>query len=314
MTVRVALIDPAGAAEAAADIQAGAWRPPCLAYPPEYLRWEFAAPGPAPLAVLAADTEEPVGFASAVPRRCRDRGAERDLYLVTFVAVRPAWQGRGLSARLYAALLDALRPTGVPVVTFALAGSGGQAALERAYARAGWTLRPIGEYRLHATVVTPTAPPAPPPADLAEFFRLPGRLDDPHALLDAPDAHLRADPRPRATVVSHDATGRVVAAATVVRTPTVTPDGPGAVTVLDGIRFGPGGAAHLRELVTAAGRCWPEPDGKAVVTAANVTGIDPAALRAAGLRQTPTVFHGYVAAADPDEPLLGASGTDLAVV
>jgi GNAT superfamily N-acetyltransferase len=312
--VRVALVEPAEAAGPAALIQAEAWRPPCLAYPADYLRWELTAPGPPARAVLATDGGEPAGFAAAAPRRARFGGADRDLYLVTFVAVRPAWQGRGVAGRLYAELLAALRPTGVPVVTFALAGSGGLAALERAYPRAGWSLRPLGEFRLHATVVTPAAPPAPPPADLADFLRLPSRFDDPAALLDAPGDHLRADPRPRAAVVSYGAGGEVAAAATAVRAPTATPDGPGAVTVLDGIRFGPGRGAGLRDLVTAAGRCWPEPDGKAIVTASNVTGIDPAALRAAGLRQAPTVFAGYVAAADPGEPVLAATGTDLAVV
>lgn len=315
--MRVELVDPAAAAEAAV-VQADAWRPPCLAYPAAYLRWELTAPGPPPLAALASDGGEPAGFAAALPRRARFRGADRDLYLVTFVAVRPGWQGRGLAARLYDTLLDAVRATGLPVVTYALAGSGGQAALERAYPRAGWRLGSLGDFRLHATVVSPASPPSPPPVDLAAFRRLPPRLPEADALHDAPSAagweHLRADPRPRATVVGRDAAGRVVAAGTVVRAPTLTPNGPAEVTVIDGLRYAPGGSAALREVVTAAGRLWPDADGRGVVTASNVTGVPAADLRAAGLRQTQTVFRGYVAAADPAEPLLGAAGSDLAVV
>ncbi|MBX9581903.1 MAG: GNAT family N-acetyltransferase, partial [Gemmataceae bacterium] len=262
--MRVASVDPGGAAAAAARVQADAWRPPCLAYPAAYLRWELAAPGPRAFAVLASDGDEPAGFAAALPRRVRFRGADRDLYLVTFMAVRPGWQGRGLAGRLYDALLTALRPIGLPVVTFAPAGSGGQAALERAYPRAGWSLRPLGEFRVHAAVVPPSETPDGPPAD-DTFRTLPSRLDDPDALLAAPSPaqwdHLRADPRPRATVVGRNAAGGVVAAATVVRTPTLTPEGPAEVTVIDGLRFAPGGAAALREVVAAAGSRWPDPAG-----------------------------------------------------
>lgn len=316
--MRVELVDPGGAAEAAAVVQADAWRPPCLAYPAAYLRWELTVPGPPALAALASDGGEPAGFAAALPRRVRLRGDVRDVSLVTFVAVRPGWQGRGLAARLYDTLLEAGRSAGRPVVTFALAGSGGQVALERAYARAGWTLCPLGEFRLHAAVFTPSATPSPLPTDLDAFRRLPPRSADPDVLIHAPSEagwdHLRADPRHRATVVGCNAAGEVVAAATVVRTPTLTPDGPSEVAVIDGLRFAPGGGVVLREVVTAAGRLWPDADGRAVVTASNVTGVDPADLRAAGLRQTQTVFRGYVAAADPAEPLLAATGTDLAVV
>ena len=312
MDVRV--LDPATAADPAARVLAEAWPPPCLAYPPDSLRWELAAPGPAPVAVLAEDGGEPAGFAAAVPRRVRFRGADRDVYLVSFVAVRPGWQGRGVSGRLYGELLAALRPAGLPVVTFAHAGTAGQAALDRAYPRAGWSIRKIDEFRVHATLVP--AGPSPEPADPAAFDALPARQSGPDALHDLPAwDHLAADPRPRAVVVARSPDGGGGATARVLRQPVVNPDGPGVVAVVEGIRLAAGaGPGALKDVVQAAGRAWPNPAGKQVVTVPNVTGIDPAHLRTAGLRQTPTVFYGYVAAADPNEPMIDATAADLPVV
>lgn len=311
-------VDPAGAAEAAAAILAEAWQPPCLDYPTDYLRWEFTAPGPPAVTVLADDGGEPAGFGAALPRRVRVGGAERYVYLVTFVAVRPGWQGRGVGGAVKAAVMAAVRPTDCPIVSFAQAGAGAEVAVLRSYERAGWVLRPLGECRVHAASIPPGDPPGPdavldgplPPAPV-----LPG----PDILTAAPTAadldHLRSDPRPRATVVSRGPGGEVVAAAAVVRSPVRTPQGPALVTQVDRLWVGRGaGPGALQKVIEAAGRRWPDPAGRTVVTVSNVSGLDPAALRAANIRQTHTVYRAYVAGPDPSDPILQATGTDLPVV
>lgn len=316
--MRVEVADPAAVAGRAADVLTAAWPPPCLAYPADYLRWEFTAPGsPSPVVVEATDGGEPVGVAAAVPRRVRFEATERDISLVSFVAVRPGCQGRGVAAGLYDALLAAVRPAGAAVVTFALAGSGGQKAIEKAYPRAGFHLRPLGEYRVHAAAVAAGDPPTTVTVDV--YHRLPNWPPDPAAVHDAPSAagraHRAANPRPRAVVVTRGPGGEVEGAASLVRTPIVTALGPAEVTAIDGLRLAAGaGPAVLKGLVEAAGRVWPAAAGRTTITASNVRGVDPAHLRAAGLRQTPTVYAGFVAAADPADPILRATVTDLPVV
>ena len=309
--MRIEMVEPAGVADLASRVLREAWPPPALDYSPEYLNWQFGFPGavPARTALAFADGEA-VGFIGTTPRRVRFHGAARAVMVVSFAAVRPAYRGRGLLQALYACLLDCVRRDGDPVLTFALVESAGQRGLERAYAAAGFTLHSLGTFPTYsylsrgaATDITPTAGP-------------PGSFDfpDDDTLWSDPTVeqwgHYSADPRPRALSVAATGAGPAVAAA-IVSVPVVTAQGIQTVPVLDCCFTPHPTAAGLKAILDAASH---GPNGSAVVSVPNLRGADAATIRAAGLRQTAPGFVGYVCAADPEDPILGAATTNLEIV
>jgi len=320
----IELVDLRTFAEVASRILNESWVPPCLAYEPDYLRWEFASPGPNPaIGVAAFDGDEPIGFGAAIPRRLRLQGVSRSFYLISFLSVLPSRRGCGIASALYTGLIEAVKATQVPVITFAEKGSVGQAALERGYARAGFRLHPLGSYQARGRLVGPasslpvgivTEEP-----DLRDFYEaVTPWHDDREILWHAPNpagcVHLRADPRPRKAVIARGPDGQA-AAALAILDETRTVRGPTHAAILDTLILRPGtSVAVLAALLDALSQGWLQERKPTMLTLPNPSGIEEALLREAGLRNLSARFDGYLASSEDHGSILETTATNLAVV
>jgi GNAT superfamily N-acetyltransferase len=323
MELPVTAVDPIGLADEASRLLREVWPPPSAHYTADYLRWEFGFPGPArPLAVVARDDGGLAGFAAVAPRLARFRERRLPVYLLSFVAVRQAYRGQGVAARLYAALLGTVREAGMPVVTFAFPGSAGERSLLRAYDAAGFVRRPLGTYVVHGFAPRPAPPGAGGEATAEAAFGEVSHAAEACAgravLWSAPDPdqldHYRRDPRGRVALVARGTGGEVTAAALVVCSEVVTAEGLEAVTVVDALFAPRPEAPVVRSLFERAGRCFAGKVRSRLVLAPNVRTLPPDVLRAAGLRQLPQRVEGYLCAADASDPLLQAETTNLEVI
>jgi hypothetical protein len=262
-----------------------------------------------------------IGFAGLTPRRIRFNHRPAAAYVLSFVAVHPVCRGRGLAAGLYAALLDAVRGTELPVIGFALLGSAGQRTLLRAYEAAGLHWRPLGEFPTYGFLSPRVAPPPdvyteePAAADLMPAIEA---CVGPRTVWSAPDArqldHYRQDPRPRTLVLVRGPDRQAVGAGLVVRADMATSRGVEPAVTVESVFLLRPDAATLRALLNHAARRWPSAAGPTPVMAPNLQGLAAALLRSAGVRQVAPGFAGYVGAADPSHPLLEAKGTNLEIV
>jgi GNAT superfamily N-acetyltransferase len=322
MSVRVDRVAPDQFAIPASRILRDAWRPPCLDYSPEYVAWQIGFPGAVPaVAVAASDGDEPVGCAALLPRRVRFRGHNYDIFILTFVAVRPGWRGRGIGPSVYAALLDAARAGGPPIVVFVEPSSAGRRLLLESLDAARLAARPLGTYHAHAGMAGPQPAGGEPGCvttrDRSEYRRAASESDDRTTLCADPTDeqldHYLSDPRGRELVVGSAAAGGGRWAAMVVSAEVVAAGGPERRILIDSIAGLDPSADFLRGLVRIQGG-RPGSRGPVAVTAPNVHGIDPTTLRAAGLRRIPSVFEAYLAVTGPDHPILAAEGTNLEII
>ena len=320
--VRVEQVNPLEFAETASAILEESWPAPHVRYTPDYLGWQLSYPGQLiPLAVAALDGQEPVGFAAATPRRARFRGLLADLYIVSFVAVRHGWRGRGVAARLYATLLDGIRSTAAPVVTFAEADSAAQRRLLDAYSDADFQVGSLGSYPAYGYLSRRHHPDAANEieccAEISEVARVMGNGDDAQLLRAELDSavveHLRADPRPRRGVLVRETQTSAVAAAMAVLQEVVDRDSVTRLPVIERLSLRGPSAGTLGRLLHAAPRLWPA-ETYPVVSLPNVCGIDEATLRSAGVRRMPSIYAGYICAQEPNHPFLQATGTDFEVI
>jgi len=246
------LVDGASSAAVASEILSEAWAPPAICYTPDYLKWQLSFPGPTSLqAVVAFDGNEPVGFAGASWRRMRcgqTLSAVSNVALVSFVAVRPSCRGRGIAAGLYRRLLSFIREIEAPVITFAIAGSPGEAILLRSYAEAGFKVRSLGAYPRYACLARNQIPPENAgieltvnPDDLLSVLPdVVSHCDSDTGILwsdPAPDQirHYMNDPRPRALLTSTTAESGLLQAAWSVRMDVRTPAGEDTMTAIDSV-------------------------------------------------------------------------------
>ena len=270
-------------ADNASRVLSAAWAPPALCYSPQYLEWQLSFPGPceAP-AVAAFSGKEPVGFAASLHRRVAIAGEPLNALVVTFVAVVPSHQGRGIVQDLYAGLLAGIQRTGFPVITFGRNNTVGQRAIERAYPAANLPVTAFGEYPGYATL---------PRSSNRDGWRisrdLPAIPREPALASSSPTEHqfehyLR-DPRGRRLWV-YDEGGWAWAT----EVEFVSQKGPETVLSLEAVSGVP-----LRALPNLA---WSAGDGR-LVQAPNLVGYNPQELRTLGFRQTTTPWIGYWAGA-----------------
>ena len=326
--IRIERVDPLAMAEPASAILLESWPRPCIHYSPAYLRWQLSFPGTTPSVAVAAFGEgEPIACIATTPRRLRWRGIRVEVHVASFMAVRPSWRGRGVANRLFQAMLDALRDYDRPIVSFAEPDSAGDWTARSAYPAAGFGMRPLGAYPLYGFLPRPGEAPAPAvkaieTADPEGFLLRIGACTDDRTLWNDPDAaewaHYQRDPRERATVELYGPSGEWLGGAVAVRSEVATAHGVDPVTTLESVFLPQLDSAMLRALCQYACGRWSgaqsSPAGAFPLTAPNAWGIDPLILRAAGLRQTPRRFVGYLAHPDPKNPLLDASGTNLEIV
>jgi GNAT superfamily N-acetyltransferase len=274
-------------------------------------------------AAAAYDRGDLVGFAAATRRRLQSGPIELNAAVVSFVCVRPAWQGHGIAKGLYACLLRSLRDLEIPVITFAVPDSVGGNTLLRAYQAAGFETHSLGEYGNYAFIsredtksgqwnVRPVEilePLTHVVRDLARRF--------PGVLWSAPDqaifTHYLRDPRPRKLLLLEDANGRPCGCSFVVLSPIRTDRGIEEVVMFDTCWLPSDEPETLRQLLHASANLWPLPGNRRVIMCPNLSGFDEMTLRSAGARRTLARFHGYLCSAHPGSGGL-AQRTNLEVI
>jgi ribosomal protein S18 acetylase RimI-like enzyme len=314
-------VDPASVVEEASVVLREAWTAPVLHYTPDYLRWQLGFPGAPGQCVLARDGGEPAGFIGLAPRRFRFRGAETDGYVLSFVAVRPAYRRRGLAGELYAELLSGLRASGLPSAVFVEAQS--QAArrvLLKAVERLGFKLKGLGQYVNYGFMARPKA--ALPAASVVES----GSLEEAQraiascsaegTLWSAPDRaqieHALRDPRPRKLLLIQDG-GSTVGAATVFLSEIVTSKGFDQVSTLDTVFLPEPTSDRMAALGRAAAAAFAGRATSPVVSAPSLATVAPDVLKAAGFMRTGAAYDGFVLHGE-GHPCLEAEVTNLEVV
>ncbi|AGP39956.1 GNAT family N-acetyltransferase [Sorangium cellulosum] len=314
-------VDPIAAAEEASLVLREAWPPPALHYTADYLRWQLGFPGPAPRAVLARERGEPAGFIGVAPRRFRFRGATSPGYVLSFVSVRPKFQGQGLASRLYGELLASLRASGLPIVVFVEARSGpAQRVLYNAVKAAGLRRKQLATCRNHGFVPRPSAAPtqavARPTEAAADVLAAIAACGDDRVLWSAPDAaqleHSLRDPRPRRLLLVEEA-GRPVGAAAVFLSEIATARGIDRVATLDALFLPEPTADRLAAVLRAASEAFAGQATAPVVSAPNLTLVPQDQLKPAGARPTDASFDAFVLLPG-DGPWLDAEVTNLEVV
>jgi GNAT superfamily N-acetyltransferase len=321
--IEIESVGPLPFAEQAAQILREAWPRPVLHYTPSYLAWQWSFPGPAAQGFVAREAGEPVGVFSLFPRRLRFRGTVSDAFVASFLAVRPAFRGRGVSNQLYAALLLACRAAGLPAVIYAEARS--EAALRPLHGtseRLGVQVKKLGQYANHAFVPrarqggAPTAAVAVETTDLglvlaaiapcvsdATLWSLPGRAEL---------AHYLRDPRPRKLLVVKEG-DRTVGAGMASLDEVATASGIDRVSTLDSVFFPEPTADRILALARAAAQVFAGNTTSPVVSAPSLATIPAEMLAAAGIRRSGAVFDGFVVSGE-SHPFLGAEVTNLEVV
>jgi hypothetical protein len=325
--MRLEFLDPVPLADRISAILHETFRPPHPCYTPDYLRWQFRAPGDGETGGLAAfEGEELVGFLGLMSRRLRFRGRRSEVNLTSFLSVRP--DQRGLVA---VALLRAMgqrfheQKPPRPRLTFTVPGSLGDQMLQKVPVVQKLHQKPLGRYRTYAYPIGRDATPADPgpavscgeAADAGEFLAVAGRCSDPRTLWSDPDAaqleHYRRDPRGCALAVARDARGEPVGAALAVHGDFVTAAGPERSPMLESVFLPEPSAAVLGALLRFASARWPARGGAGVVLAPNLWGVDSEVVRAAGLRPTFASSVAYLSAIQAEEPFLEAEGTNLEI-
>ncbi len=295
MTIEIRAVSGPEFADSASVVLSAAWAPPALRYSPQYLAWQLSFPGPceAP-AVAAFSGKEPVGFAGSVHRRVSIAGEAVNVLVVTFVAVLPSHQGRGIVRDLYAALLSGIRGTGFAVITFGRNNTSGQRAIEHAYPAANLPVTAFGEYPGYAIL---------PRSASRDGWRIskdvPAIPRDPALAYSYPTEqqfeHYLRDPRGRRLWI-HDEGGWAWT------TEVEFNSSKGLETVLSLEAVSDVPLRALPGLALSAG------DGR-LVQAPNLVGYPPQELRTFGFRQTTTPWIGYWAG-----PPSQARATNLEII
>jgi hypothetical protein len=318
---RVETVDPVAFAEAASRVLRDAWQPPCLSYTPDYVRWQFGFPGGSEaIGVAAFDGGKPVGFFGATPRWMHDGRSRIATHLMSFFAVDPGWRGpHGLA--LYWKMVEELRRTAKPVVTYVQSGSTAERMLAWNFERAGFRTCALGEYRTYGAAGRPGSVDCTASvveADDEQFLAVARCCRQAGTIWNDPDRdqlqHYRRDPRGRALVVVRDTSGRPDGAAMLVLSDTLAPQGPESIPMIDSVFLPRPSAEALIALIQFARARWADRATSPVVTAPNLKGIDAATLRAAGLRATPSAFQGYFFTPRGDTLAKDIAGTNLEVV
>jgi len=285
---RIRPVDPIPFADSASALLRAAWKPPCIDYTPDYVRFQCGFPTPLPpIGIAAFDGEDPVGFVAATGRASN----AGPIYLASYLALRPGTIP-SLSVAIVRAESRKLLEAKAPMLVFAQVGSVGEYLL-KIFESMGLARTFIGEYRVHAG--TPKEIPAglhvedvPPEAWAREAAVL-----EPDGLLsptfdNANLAHFARDPFGRRFVVVRRGDG-VVATGMQSWTQIVPSSGPGRVPALNYVRLKGDDPDALVALLAL-----PRHEHSPVVTLPNTAGARHDVAKAAGLRATGSVFAAYV--------------------
>lgn len=314
-------VDPASVAEEASLVLREAFPAPALHYTADYLRWQLGFPGARARAALAREGDEPAGFVGLTPRRFKWRGVETDGHVLSFVAVRPQFRGRGLAGELYAEILRDVRDAGLPTVVFVEAHSpAAQHVLFKAVERAGVRMKRLGQHENHGFVLragaAPLAASATPVLDPAPVLDAIAACSAERVLWAAPDRaqlehHLR-DPRPRKLLVVEEQ-GRTVGAASVLLAEITAGQGLERVPTVDAVFLPEPTSDRVAAVMRATAELFAAQATSPVVSAPSLTIVPPEQRKAAGLRRTGAIYESFVLLGD-EHPCLAAEVTNLEVV
>lgn len=286
---------------------------PSLAYSRTLLERHLCAPSQLdPTAVVALDSGTPVGCAAGIPQRFRFRGSIRWGFIVTFVAVRPEFQGSGLAGHLYSKLLRAIRTVNAPVVTFAQHASVGEHVLVRSYRDADFCINPLGLYPQYGYVggrLGADEYPTPIVRDPDSLIAAAAACPDTEMICFAPETRLLEFflSRPNARAVADRPRG---AAALAELLEVATPRGSAIVPTAVVVLVPNSDPSQLRQLLAGIQISW----DRGPVSCPSIWSVSTESLRQAGCRRLPLLYAGFVAASDPTDPFLQAHGTNVEVI
>ncbi|HEX3866451.1 MAG TPA: GNAT family N-acetyltransferase [Gemmatimonadaceae bacterium] len=251
-----------------------------------------------PMAAAAFVGDRLVGFAGATPRRFTLDGTCGVGHVVSFVAVAPDLQGRGVGGRLYDQLLSAAPPD-ARVLTFAVEGSAGMIAIERAYPRNGFVAKSLGVIPPYAVFRSRTQ---------TSSGRVDADVERESVLAMAHGVevarHLDKDPRGSVQVAEFGA--RAIAARR------LTEDGSEPLLLLEDVDASVR-SDDLREIVSAAFDAFPD-HGKMLVVP-NLPAPVASVARSVGLRRlSGPDYRVWICCRDPDDMFLTAQSTSHPVV
>lgn len=287
-TVQVRPVEPLSFVAEASEVLRAAWRPPCLHYTAEYLRFQFGFPNSlAPIGVAAWQNSIPVGFVGAAGRRTN----VGDVYLSSFLSLRPGTVSSVALALVRTEAREVLK-RGRPMLVFAEVGSVGEYLL-RELEILGLTKCQIGEYRVHAAL-----PDRAPEGYVVEgvtadeWSVAADRMRDDTLLLPSFDsatlAQFAASPGGRRfLVVTRQGVPLAVAMHGVTEMSTFS--GACHTPALHYVRMAEEDPDALVALLGAA-----KQNTDTVVSVPNTVGISPDVARAARLRATGAVFAAYI--------------------
>jgi hypothetical protein len=320
--MRFERVDPSAFIEPASRILQEAWQSRCILYSPEYLRWQFTFPAGSSVGLAAIDGDEPVGFVAATLWRLRLRHHPVRVWIPGFGAVRPGWQGGGAAGILWRTFVKILRAFGLPVIAFSQLDSRVERFTLKVFRAGGFQARNFGDYRTYAWRPQGSAGPTPPTcsisSDDAAFLEVARRCLDPHTLWHDLDAatlgHYARDPRSSVRVLVRGPQGEAVGAALLARSEVVTAAGIEFHAAVESIFLPEPSAEILTALFCFAAAHYAGKVSSPVVLAPNLWGIDPAILRLAGVRATPSAFRGHLYVPSPgDDPFAGTEGTNVEI-
>jgi len=317
--------DPTPVVEAAGRILRAAWAPPVLHYSDAYLKWQFGFPGGPAVAGMARDAGELAALIVATPRRFRFRGAASRGYLLSFLAVDPSLQGKGIAGKVYDEVLRGLRKTGLLTVVYLEAHSeAAQRSLSGSVKRVGFQMKKIGQYVNHGFAASSAASSAAPGAlaarearDLGEVLAAIDACKAPEVLWSAPDRaqleHYLRDPRGRKMLVVEEE-GRVTGAAMVFLSELTNKEGGlDRVATVDALFIPEPTVERVTALFRGAAEAFAGQTTGPVVSAPNVALLPPEVVRAAKIRPTGAVYEAYAIHGE-GHPFMDAELSNLEIV
>ncbi|AKT43238.1 GNAT family N-acetyltransferase [Chondromyces crocatus] len=320
--IEIERTDAVTLSEQSATVLREAWVPPVLNYSDEYLEWQLRFPGAPVIGVTARSGDDVGGFAAITPRRLKFRGEASLAYLLSFVAVRPAFRGRGVASKLYDELLDALKGSGLPAVVYVDEHSpAAQRSLLGSAERVGMRVKHLGQYANHGFAPSHESERIPlivrDATDHGEVLSLIDACKDERVLWAAPDDALldyyERDPRGRKLLVVEEE-GVAVGAASVTLCEIMNTLGEvDRVTSVDSIWIPDPTMPRVATLFRGAAMAFLGQACSPVVSAPNVSAIPADVLRAARVRPTGAVYQAF-ALHSGDHPFLEAELTNLEVV
>lgn len=319
---KIERVNPANVVAEAGRVLRKAWAPPVLHYNDAYLAWQFAFPSGPSLGAAARQDGQLAALIAATPRRFRFRGAVSNGYVLSFLAVDPDFQGKGLAGKVYDEILRALRGTGRPSVVFVEAHSEpAQRVLFSSVKRVGLQLKKMGQYVNHGYMPGHEAPAGAAAArearSTAEVLAVIDACSEGRVLWSAPDQarleHYLKDPRGRKLLVAEEE-GRVTGAALVMLSElTSKAGGIDRVTTVDALYVPEPTADRVGALFRGAAEAFAGQTTAPVVSAPNVAALPKEVVRAAKLRSTGAVYDAFIFHGEA-HPFLEAEVTNLEVI